>query len=83
MPPIWTRISGPVSAFIYVYYYGWTVNTHMAVIESMVIPAPVTVPMAVMAVIMIVPVIMVPIVIVIVVGSPGAPVPGIVIPVPG
>ena len=83
MLPVWTRISIPVFAIIYVYSNVWTVNSHIAVRVSLVIIAPVTVPVAVMGVIMIVPVRMVPVVIMPVMSSPGAPVTGIVTPGPG
>ena len=81
--PFRTGIGGPVSIVINVYNYCRTVYAHMAVIVSMVVPAAGAVPVAVMGVIMVMPVIMVSIVIVPVVGPPGAPVAGIVTPVPG
>ena len=78
-----TRIGAPVATRIDVYGHGRTVNVYMAFIEGVIISAPVMVPVTVMGIVMVMPVIMVTIVIVPVVGPPGAPVPGVVSPVPG
>ena len=83
VPLIWPGVSGPVAIIIDVYYHCGTIYAYMGMVMGTVVPAPVTIPMTVVAVIMVMPVRMVSVIVVPVVGSPGAPVAGIVTPVPG
>jgi len=76
-------ISVPISITIDVYNYHRTVYTNMGVIIRLVVPATVTVPVAVATIIMVVPVVVVPVIIMPVMSSPWAPVVWVISPVPG
>jgi hypothetical protein len=83
LPLIRPGIGGPVTVFVNVYYHRRTVYTYMGLIMSIVVIAPVTIPVTVVGIVMVMPVVVVPIIIVPVVGSPGSPVRWVVSPVPG